>query len=53
VQDGDTLFSIAEAQLPSGDSVAAFAQAIATLGCIDIGGRSSRPRRAPAAKPPQ
>jgi len=36
VQEGDTLFSIAETQLPPGDDVAAFAQAIATLNGIDI-----------------
>jgi hypothetical protein len=35
VQDGDTLFSIAEAQLPAGDDLSAYVQAIATLNRLD------------------
>ncbi len=36
VQDGDTLISIAEANLPAGDDSFAFAQAIATLNGLDF-----------------
>ena len=35
VQDGDSLFSIAEANVPAGDDIVAYLEAIATLNGLD------------------
>jgi hypothetical protein len=37
VQEGDSLFSIAEANVPAGDDVTAYVEAIANLNGLDIG----------------